>query len=353
MLENVLEFLRSTFRRSNEKAFDFSDVRWKVLKRVEIETRTTLLSCLLSLSSLLKVAEKDNFDLITSAIRFYKNVLSKILEKSPISHALVRNLSCLDPRSMIHLDADSSPVSRSAVCKKKMRSVLNTLCDCKIVVAGKVDIILDEFDSFYQNVVLKKAVTFAHYEPYKEKSRVDEFYINFMDKDEYKNLWKVVKITLLLSHGQASVERGFSVNKNLEVENLKEQSYIAQRYVHEFTDEMESLSSMVITKELRQSVSGARSRYATYLEEEKKIKALTAIKNEKSEKTKSLQERKRRLCEDVKTLEKGADDLAEQAEKKQDLSLIVKSNSFRQSAKRKKEELAIVEGEISKLSKQL
>ena len=165
MLENVLEFLRSTFRRSNEKAFDFSDVRWKVLKRVEIETRTTLLSCLLSLSSLLKVAEKDNFDLITGAIRFYKNVLSKILEKSPISHALVRNLSCLDPRSMIHLDADSSPVSRSAVCKKKMRSVLNTLCDCKIVVAGKVDIILDEFDSFYQNVVLKKAVTFAHYEP--------------------------------------------------------------------------------------------------------------------------------------------------------------------------------------------
>ena len=146
---------------------------------------------------------------------------------------------------------------------------------------------------------------------------------------------------------------GFSVNKNLEVENLKEQSHIAQRYVHEFTDEMESLSRMVITKELRQSVSGARSRYATYLEEEKKIKALTAIKNEKSEKTKSLQERKRRLCEDVKTLEKGADDLAEQAEKKQDLSLIVKSNSFRQSAKRKKEELAIVEGEISKLSKQL
>ena len=82
-----------------------------------------------------------------------------------------------------------------------------------------------------------------------------------MDKDEYKNLWKVVEITLLLSHGQASVERGFSVNKNLEVENLKEQSYIAQRYVHEFTDEMESLSSIVITKELRQSVSGAHSRF--------------------------------------------------------------------------------------------
>ncbi|GBO13838.1 hypothetical protein AVEN_181902-1 [Araneus ventricosus] len=39
---------------------------------------------------------------------------------------------------------------------------------------------------------------------------------------------------LILSHGQASVERGFSVNRAIEVENLKDESYISQRLVYDY-----------------------------------------------------------------------------------------------------------------------
>jgi len=35
----------------------------------------------------------------------------------------------------------------------------------------------------------------------------------------YPKAWSVCELVLLLSHGQASVERGFSVNKELVVEN--------------------------------------------------------------------------------------------------------------------------------------
>ena len=38
-------------------------------------------------------------------------------------------------------------------------------------------------------------------------------------------------LLLLLSHGQASVERGFSVNKEVMVQNLAEQSLISQRII--------------------------------------------------------------------------------------------------------------------------
>jgi len=34
----------------------------------------------------------------------------------------------------------------------------------------------------------------------------------------YPKVWSVFELALLLSHGQASVERGFSVNKELVVE---------------------------------------------------------------------------------------------------------------------------------------
>ena len=36
---------------------------------------------------------------------------------------------------------------------------------------------------------------------------------------------------LILSHGQASVERGFSFNKNIERENMTEGTFVAQRII--------------------------------------------------------------------------------------------------------------------------
>ena len=36
---------------------------------------------------------------------------------------------------------------------------------------------------------------------------------------------------MVLSHGQATVERGFSINKEVEVENLKQENIVAQRIV--------------------------------------------------------------------------------------------------------------------------
>ena len=47
---------------------------------------------------------------------------------------------------------------------------------------------------------------------------------------DLKELWKVVKLLLALSHGQATVERGFS-NKEVMVENLAQHSLAAQRVI--------------------------------------------------------------------------------------------------------------------------
>ena len=46
-------------------------------------------------------------------------------------------------------------------------------------------------------------------------------------------MWCVFKLLSCLSHGQASVERGFGVNSNLLVENMHENSLITQRIVQD------------------------------------------------------------------------------------------------------------------------
>ena len=44
--------------------------------------------------------------------------------------------------------------------------------------------------------------------------------------------WSVVKLLLPMFHGQSTVNRGFSVNEEVAVENLSERSFIAQRIIH-------------------------------------------------------------------------------------------------------------------------
>ena len=49
------------------------------------------------------------------------------------------------------------------------------------------------------------------------RSRVDILMHETMaGKDMYSKLWNVVRMLLVLSHGQAAVERGFSINKQAE-----------------------------------------------------------------------------------------------------------------------------------------
>ena len=51
--------------------------------------------------------------------------------------------------------------------------------------------------------------------------RLDEFLFKHIGKvTAFSKLWNIIKKLLILSHGQASVERGFSVNRQMMVENM-------------------------------------------------------------------------------------------------------------------------------------
>lgn len=70
-------------------------------------------------------------------------------------------------------------------------------------------------------------------ESFKDGSdRLDVYFADRLsNSSELKALWGFVKILLNLSHGQASVERGFSVNKQAEEVNLAEESLVARRCI--------------------------------------------------------------------------------------------------------------------------
>ena len=83
----------------------------------------------------------------------------------------------------------------------------------------------------------------------------------------------------MLSHGNASVESGFSVNFDMLVENLHEDSLVAQRTVYDAVKSKGGLSfcNTIIDKNLLKYVRGSNARYKAALEQ----KRLAASEEEK------------------------------------------------------------------------
>ena len=73
---------------------------------------------------------------------------------------------------------------------------------------------------------------------------------------------------MILSHGNAYVEAGFSVNKDILVENLHQRSLVAQRMVFHSIKRSGGVLNIDINPELLRHCRSARTRYSSYLEEE-------------------------------------------------------------------------------------
>ena len=87
---------------------------------------------------------------------------------------------------------------------------------------------------------------------------------------EWTDLWDLTRELLLLSYGQASVEHGFSINKEISVENMAEQTLIAQRVIKDHLINVGGVTKVSLSKELLASASSARQTHQTFLEEKRK-----------------------------------------------------------------------------------
>ena len=83
-----------------------------------------------------------------------------------------------------------------------------------------------------------------------------------------KDLWEMIQLLLTLSHGQAAVRRGFSVNNSLLQPNLKSHSLIARRMIYDTVILTEQpIAKFQVTPELLSSCSLAYRRYNDCLQQ--------------------------------------------------------------------------------------
>ena len=102
-------------------------------------------------------------------------------------------------------------------------------------------------------------------------SRVDTF-LHKKVSARYPQLWGVgvSEMVLIVSHGQATVERGFSVNKEVEMCNMQEGTVTAHRLIRDHVTVSGGVANVPITKELLNYAATAMTRYRAHLEDERR-----------------------------------------------------------------------------------
>lgn len=181
-----------------------------------------------------------------------------------------------------------------------------------------------------------------------QKSRPDVFLHMHMSKKQYCEIWDVVKILLTLSHGEASVERGFSINTKVEIENLAGDSYISLRTIIDHVNYCGGIENVEIGSELKAYVSVVRQKYMEHLEKQRLVKCHEITKRDNSEEFDDLQVKRRKLQSEMSKLTDRDEKCSATAKALRDLDIFIKCDDMRDSVKYVKEEIDKLDLEISK-----
>ena len=235
-------------------------------------------------------------------------------------------MNFLDPRIFI---------AKKETSAEKLTRILRIMSEAGRISDNECDKVMLQFNHFHDNSLTADSEAFNGFS--RETGRVDTFYFDRLsNKADFKELWKVVKLLLALSHGQATVERGFSSNKEVMVENLAQHSLVAQRVICDHVRSVGGVLNVVFSKELLLSAASGRQRYHTALDEKRRENEATRRSDRKRsllDKISTLKEKKRRLETDFEALKNSADRYAEKAESTGRLTLIAKSNGMRRTAR--------------------
>ena len=192
-------------------------------------------------------------------------IVMKLIERSPIKYEVVHHIRSFSP-FFIRRHPNS--------CISVFEELLAYLVKNGYLVLSQCDSLVKQYRQMVEadrRAIIQKIAVFQ------KTDRLDSlFYDMIGNEDNYKELWDVCKTILCLSHGQSSVERGFSINKDVLQTNMDKHTIIAKRRIYDslklqLGPGME-VYNITINKDMLSHCKKARGRYSAYLEEEKENK---------------------------------------------------------------------------------
>ena len=154
------------------------------------------------------------------AREFLVAMMEKIFQKNHLSFQFVQHATVFDPKVLLN--------QAPGDCKSLFGKLMRVLVGLKIVPSTQADKALSEFTSFHESCMSEKRSDFEKFK--RHKDRLDDFFMK-IEIGSYKNLFSILKLVLVLSRGQANVERCFSVNNNVLKFNMSENSIVSRKLI--------------------------------------------------------------------------------------------------------------------------
>jgi len=220
-----------------------------------------------------------------------------IIERSPLKYPIVRAVSCFIP---------STVLNSQNLADTRLRGLLQILCTMNHIYTVTADSSEGPFSSLCYETASDHRSQFSTFSTSKEKldtlyyttlgdnaDFTTFFYTTLGDNADFTELFSVICLILVLSHGNASVEGGFSINSDKLVENMHEESLVAQLLVYDTMQAAGGLNAIDINKPMIQYVCGSHGRCT---------EALARKQQAPSEQNKKMSEKKR-IADAIKVLE--------------------------------------------------
>ena len=154
-------------------------------------------------------------------LSFLLSTTKKLFEKTPLGSSVVHYASCLIPSHVTNLASSS----------ESFKQLMNQLVYLKILPGKTRDKALIRFSNFNLSCVKEEPEKITSFDP--KKQRIDGFYFHSLTNiSEHNELCDVLKLTFTISHGQANVERGFFLSKNLLNQNVEAVIITSRRNVN-------------------------------------------------------------------------------------------------------------------------
>ncbi|KAH8022458.1 hypothetical protein HPB51_024557 [Rhipicephalus microplus] len=222
-------------------------------------------------------------------ILFIKACLAKIIERSPLKYKLTRGASCLNP----------------AVCAASVEAgqkQLNIALEVLIEHGRLTGLQGERASRSYVQVCSNSTAQVRLRKFDRARERLEKLWVELC-ASSHEELLLFVKIVLCLSHGNSSVERGFSVNKECLVENMKEESLVAQRLVYDEVSAAGGVAEVDVTDKMIDMVRSSNIKWKEDLERKKKERLDVLDAERKKKRTaalvKELESKKQKLMEDA------------------------------------------------------
>ena len=135
-------------------------------------------------------------------------VISKIIEKTPIRYAFARRLACLDPVKI---------ATNTTQAASQFKLVVDHLVKQQHLEGRSSDEVIRQYAEFVDSVVRP---IYQYPKSLTSTNRASMFLQQHVaNSGSFPKLWDLMRVVLILSHGQLSVEKDVSINRQDMVEN--------------------------------------------------------------------------------------------------------------------------------------